>query len=66
MTFTVKQYNSTFKHILIINGNPVAITDSVERVNILESYVKGYDVEINDGAIKKILDKYKQAYACIK
>lgn len=53
----VKQYNSTYKHIVIVNGKPVCITDSYNRAGIIIAYLYGYDVKINDGKIKKMLDK---------
>lgn len=60
---TVKQYNSTYKHILFINGEPIAITESRERMSKLLSYVQGYDIVVNDFKIKKVLDKYREVIA---
>lgn len=55
----VKQYNATYKHLILIDGEPDCITDSGARASECIQYVNGYDAEINDGAIKKALDKYR-------
>lgn len=56
-TFRVKQYNSTYKHVLCIDGKPVLITESANRVSQCISYLSDKRVDIKDGTIKKILDK---------
>lgn len=58
-TFKAKQYNSTYKHVLLIDGIPVCITESENRMSDCIRYVNGYDADINDGSVKKVLDKYK-------
>lgn len=55
----VKQYNSTYKHILMIDGVPVCITQSEKRISECIQYLNGYNSDINDGKIKKILDSYR-------
>lgn len=55
----VKQYNSTYKTVISIDGIPICITRSAKRAGQIASYLEGYDVEINDGALKKQLDKYR-------
>lgn len=55
----VKQYNSTYKYILMIEGRPVCITQGEKRVSECIQYLNGYNADINDGKIKKILDKYR-------
>ena len=55
----VKQYNSTYKIIVLVDGTPICITKSGKRASDIVSYLRGYDVEINDGKIKKQLDKIK-------
>lgn len=55
----LKQYNSTWKHLLVINGDPLCVFESQNRLNEALQYVNGYDADINDGYIKKILDKYR-------
>lgn len=57
----VKQYNATYKHIVMIDGDPVCITDSGARASECIQYVNGYDADISDGAVKKALDKYRVA-----
>lgn len=55
----VKQYNSTNKHILMIDGEPVCIATGSKRINECVKYIYGYEADINDGKIRKILDKYR-------
>lgn len=55
-TFKVKQYNSTYKHILMVDGNPILITQSANRLSQCIAYLSDKRVEIKDGTIKKILD----------
>lgn len=59
-TYRVKQYNSTSKTVVCIDGIPICIVQGCGKTlsNII-SYIQGYDVKINDGRIKKLLDKYK-------
>lgn len=63
MTITqtrVKQYNSTYKTVISVDGVPVAMTKADKRASDIVAYLNGYDVELNDGAIRKILDQYRQ------
>lgn len=55
----IKQYNSTYKTVICVEGLPVCITASNKRASDIISYLNGYDVEIKDGKIKKQLDKAK-------
>lgn len=57
----VKCYNSTYKHVVMVSGEPVCIVDSSKRSSDIVSYLNGYDVVISDGRIKKILDKLRNA-----
>ena len=55
----VKQYNSTYKTVISVDGVPVCITRSNKRASDIMSYISGYEVEINDGKLKKQLDKIR-------
>ena len=55
----VKQYNSTYKTVISVDGIPVCITRSNKRASDIVSYLSGYEAEINDGKLKKQLDKIK-------
>ncbi len=55
----VKQYNSTYKNIVMVDGVPVCITESDKRASECIQYLNGYNADINDGKIRKILDKYR-------
>ncbi len=57
----VKQYNSTYKHIVMIDGVPVCITEGGKRTSECIQYLNRYNADISDGKIKKILDKYRIA-----
>ena len=55
-TFKVKQYNSTYKHVLMVDGKPILITESANRMSQCIAYLSDKNVDINDGKIKKTLD----------
>lgn len=55
----VKQYNSTYKTVVSVDGVPACITRSNKRASDIMSYLSGYEVEINDGKLKKQLDKIR-------
>ena len=55
----VKQYNSTYKTVISVDGVPVCITRSNKRASDIMSYLSGYEVEINDGKLKKQLNKIR-------
>lgn len=55
----VKQYNSTYKTVISVDGVPICITRSNKRASDIISYLSRYEVEINDGKLKKQLDKIK-------
>ena len=59
-TCRIKQYNSTFKTIISVDGKPICIVAGAGKTlsNII-AYLNGYDVDIADGKIKKVLDNYK-------
>lgn len=55
-TFKVKQYNSTYKHILVVDGIPIVITKSANRLSQCIAYLSDKRVEIKDGVVRKKLD----------
>ena len=55
----VKQYNCTCKTVIAVDGVPACITRGNKRASDIVSYLSGYDVEINDGKLKKQLDKIR-------
>ena len=65
-TYKIKQYNSTYKHILVVDGVPVCATQGGKQMSKCIQYLSGYNVNISDGRIKKILDKYGVDYAVTK
>lgn len=56
-THKVKQYNSTYKYVLIVDGKPVLITRGKNRMCRCIAYLTDKSVELKDGKIKKILDE---------
>lgn len=59
--YRVKQYNSTTKTVITADGVPVCIVagKGITTSNVL-AYLQGCDVDIKDGAVKKVLDKVKE------
>lgn len=59
-TCRIKQYNSTYKTVVCVDGKPVCIVAGVGKTlsNVI-AYLNGYDVDIADGKIKKALDVAK-------
>lgn len=58
-TVRVKQYNSTYKHILIVNGTPVCMARSHITINDCIGYLMNGTPILSDGKIMKILDKVR-------
>lgn len=56
----VKQYNSTYKYIVLHNSAPVCITQSHKRASMIIAYLQGYKVAIGDRKIKKNLDQIRK------
>lgn len=59
--YRIKQYNSTTKTIITVDGVPVCIVSGkgITASNVI-AYLQGCDVEIKDGAVKRFLDKVKE------
>ncbi|GFI24192.1 hypothetical protein IMSAGC011_02988 [Lachnospiraceae bacterium] len=57
----VKQYNSTYKNVLMVDGASICIVAGDKKVSECIQYLSGYNTKINDGKIKKILDKYRHS-----
>lgn len=59
-SYRIKQYNSTFKTVISVDGKPICIVAGVGKtVSNIIAYLNGYDVVIADGKIKNILDRCK-------
>lgn len=60
-TKRIKQYNSTTKTVVMVDGEPICIVSGCGRtVSNIMAYLNGYDVLIADGKIKKMLDKIRK------
>ena len=60
-TKRIKQYNSTIKTVVMVDGEPICIVSGCGRtVSNIMAYLNGYDVLIADGKIKKMLDKIRE------
>lgn len=57
-THRIKQYNSTYKTVVCVDGKPICIVAGVGKTlsNVI-AYLNGYDVSISDGKIKIALDR---------
>lgn len=58
-TARVKQYNATYKHILIVDGVPVCMARSRHTLNDCIGYLMNGTPLLSDGKIMKILDKVR-------
>jgi len=56
----VKQYNSTYKNVLMVDGKPICIVAGDKKTSECIQYLSGYNADINDGKIKKILKNTKK------
>lgn len=59
----VKQYNSTYKNVLMVDEKPICIIAGDKKTSECIQYLSGYNADINDGKIKKILNQYRKASA---
>ena len=59
-TAKVKQYGSTHKHILMVEGIPVCIVRGSKSLNDCINYLINGEPSLKDGKIMKILDKLKR------
>ena len=58
-TTKVKQYGSTYKHILMVDSVPVCVVRGSKSLNDCISYLMNDEPILKDGAIMKLLDKLK-------
>ena len=58
-TVKIKEYNSTHKHILVVNGTPICIVRGNKSLNDCISYLMNGEPSLKDGKIMKLLDKVK-------
>lgn len=58
-TVKVKEYNSTNKHVLMVEGIPVCIVRGNKSLNDCISYLINGEPLLKDGKIMKLLDKVK-------
>lgn len=60
-TYRVKQYNSTYKTVVTVDGVPICILDGSGRTAQVIAYLYGNDdAEINDMAVKRKLDECRK------
>ncbi|WP_375180556.1 hypothetical protein [Enterococcus rotai] len=60
---SVKQYNGPKRKVLSVDGIPIAIARSRNRLEGFSAYLQGYHVEISDKKIKKSLDQIRRELA---
>lgn len=56
----VKEYNSTNKHILMVDEKLVCVVRGNKSLNDCISYLMNGEPPLKDGRIQKILDKLKE------
>lgn len=59
-TKRLKQYNSTFKYLLLVNNEPICLFKSQNQITEALQYLYGCPAKISDGTIRKLLDKVKE------
>ena len=59
-TYKVKQYNAPIKTVVMVNGIPICICGSGKTLSKILCYLNGFDEDIKDGKIKKIIDEIKK------
>lgn len=53
----IKQYNSTTKRVICVDGKPICIVKGPKRESAIISYLSGYNALISDLSIKRKLDR---------
>lgn len=61
-TKKLKQYNSTYKYLLLVDNEPICLFKSENQINEALQYLHGNIAKISDGKIRKLLDKVKEKY----
>lgn len=59
-TLKVKEYNSTNKYVLMVEGIPVCIVRGNKSLNDCISYLMNGEPSLKDGKIMKLLDKLRR------
>ena len=59
-TVKIKEYNSTKKHVLMVEGIPVCIVKGNKSVNDCISYLMNGEPQLKDGKIMKLLYKLRK------
>lgn len=55
----VKQYSSSYKNILMVDGVPVCIVRGTKSLNDCISYLMNCNPSLKDGKVMKLFDKLK-------
>ena len=58
-TKKLKQYNSTFKYLLLVDNEPICLFKSQNQITEALQYLYGCPAKISDGTIRKLLEKIK-------
>lgn len=53
----VKGYSCPKKHLIMVNDKPLIFVNSMKRASKIVTYLEGYEVEIEDKAVKRLLDQ---------
>ncbi|MBP1044863.1 hypothetical protein I6N96_01125 [Enterococcus sp. BWM-S5] len=56
----VKQYNGPLRHVVSVDGVPVAVTKRRGRAEKLSAYLQGYQVDISDRSVERALSVLRE------
>lgn len=59
-TVKVKQYSSTYKHVLMVEEIPVCIVRGTKTLNDCINYLMNGEPSLKDGRIMKLLDELRE------
>ena len=56
----VKQYCSKYTNIILVDDKPICSVRGQRATSDIIAYIQGYETNIKDGKLKKILSKYRE------
>lgn len=55
----IKHYLGTQKSLIVIDNEPILVTNKPSQANMLIAYINGADVEIKDKKLIRLLNKFR-------
>lgn len=56
----VKQYSSKYVNVILVNNIPICTVRGNKSTSDIIAFLQGYETDIKDGKIKKILESLKE------